>query len=86
MEQDLLEFPCRFPLKVMGANEADFAAHTRRLVSRHAARPPDDAVSTRPSRNGRYLSVTLSVQVDSRSQLDAIYRSLSGDPRVLMVL
>lgn len=81
-----LEFPCRFPVKVMGANEPDFQAHARALVEAHAGPLPDENVQSRESRNGRFLSITLHVHARSREQLDAIYRALTASDRVLMAL
>ncbi|MCC5860285.1 MAG: DUF493 domain-containing protein [Gammaproteobacteria bacterium] len=82
----LLEFPCDFPIKVMGANEPDFPSHARELVATHV----DDLVATdidsRVSRNGRFVAVTIRIRARSRAQLDAIYRSLSDSERVLMAL
>jgi putative lipoic acid-binding regulatory protein len=40
----------------------------------------------RDSRGGNYLSVTVTIRAESRAQLDAIYRDLTGDERVLMAL
>jgi putative lipoic acid-binding regulatory protein len=43
-------------------------------------------VEMRPSRQGRYLSVTCVVHATSRDQLDALYRELCDHPSVVMVL
>ncbi len=83
---ELLEFPCRFPVKVMGANDSDFREHARALVEAHAGPVPADRIESRTSRNGRFLSVTLHVQAQSREQLDAIYTALTSSSRVLMAL
>jgi putative lipoic acid-binding regulatory protein len=40
----------------------------------------------RPSSQGAYLSLTCVINATSREQLDALYRELSGDARVAMVL
>ena len=85
-DDTLLEFPCRFPIKVMGANEPDFANHAVTLVSSHVDDLVEDAVECRVSRNGRFVAVTIQIQARSKAQLDAIYRSLSASDRVLMAL
>ncbi len=56
------------------------------LVRRHAPDLRENAVAIRPSRNGRYLSVTVTVRAVSQEQLDAIYRELSSSEAVLMAL
>ena len=82
----LLEFPCDFPLKVMGANGADFAQAIAVVVQTHA---PDFDASTlemRSSKDGNYLSLTATVRAVSREQLDALYRALTSHPMVKIVL
>lgn len=84
--QSLIEYPCEFPIKVMGIASDDFAAIVCRVVSAHA--PDFDAASihTRASTSGKYLSVTCMVRAVSRDQLDDLYRDLSSHPAVAMVL
>lgn len=85
-DDSLLEFPCEFPIKVMGANEPDFLNHARQLVANHVDDLLAGDIESRVSRNGRFVAVTIRIQARSRSQLDAIYRSLSDSDRVLMAL
>ena len=40
----------------------------------------------RPSREGRYLSLTCTVRATSREQLDALYQGLCDHPAVVLVL
>lgn len=82
----LLEFPCDFPLKVMGATREGFAQAVVEVVLRHA--PDFDAarVEMRPSKAGNYLSVTCIVRATSKPQLDALYRELTAHPWVKIVL
>ncbi len=82
----LIEFPCDFPLKVMGHAAADFDALVRGIVGRHVARLAPDAVRATPSRQGKYVSLTVTVRAESQAQLDALYTELSAHERVLMVL
>lgn len=81
-----LQFPCSFPLKVMGHHTAGFEALVVALISDHAGEIPIDRVRSRVSSNGRYLSVTVTIEARSRAQLDAIYGALSGCSQVLLVL
>ena len=84
--ESLLEFPCDFPLKVMGAAGEGFAQAVIAVVLRHA--PDFDAASMemRPSRGGNYLSLTCTIRARSREQLDALYRELTAHPLVKIVL
>jgi uncharacterized protein len=84
--ETLLEFPCDFPLKVMGATRDGFAQAIVEVVLRHA--PDFDAaqVEMRPSKAGNYLSLTCTIRATSKPQLDALYRELTGHPWVKIVL
>lgn len=84
-EQSLLQFPCEFPIKVMG-EPPEFVELVRELIGHHLETPDDFQLSVRESRNARYLSVTVTITATSREQLDAIYRELSAHERVLMAL
>ncbi len=84
--ETLLEFPCDFPLKVMGATRDGFAQAIVEVVLRHA--PDFDAASVemRPSKAGNYLSITCTIRATSKSQLDALYRELTAHPWVKIAL
>ena len=85
-EGSLLDFPCDFPIKVMGRKAPGFAQAVTDIVRRHAPDFDPATVEMRPSRQGRYLSVTCVVRAVSREQLDALYRELCDHPSVVMVL
>jgi uncharacterized protein len=84
--QQLLTFPCSFPMKVMGRREDGFAQKVAEIVLRHAADFHPDTIEMRASKNGRYLSLTVTLNARSREQLDALYSELSKHPMVMMVL
>ncbi len=81
-----LVFPCEFPIKVMGRREDGFAQAVSGVVSRHAPDFDPATLEMRASRNGRYLSVTVTIVARSREQLDAIYGELTRHPMVIMAL
>ena len=82
----VLEFPCTFPIKIMGRTQDGFAQTVVEVVRRHA--PDFDAATLemRTSSAGNYLSVTATVNATSRDQLDDLYRELVAHPMVAMVL
>jgi len=84
--ETLLEFPCDFPLKVMGATRDGFAQAIVEVVLRHAPDFEAASVEMRPSKAGNYLSLTCTIRATSKPQLDALYRELSGHPWVKIVL
>ena len=85
-QESLIEYPCDFPLKVFGVAEQGFAQAIAAAVQQHA--PDFDAASIemRASSSAKYLSLTCTVRVTSRAQLDDLYRTLSSHPMVKMVL
>ena len=85
-EESLIEYPCRFPIKVMGVN-ADGFVHAVTEVARRFDPTFDAAtVEMRPSSGGKYLGVTVTITATSREQLDELYRTLSTHPMVKVVL
>jgi len=87
MEQNaLLAFPTPFPIKVMGRREAGFAQSVLEIVLRHAPDFDPASMEMRPSRKGKYLSLTCEIRATSRAQLDALYQELCDHPSVVMVL
>ncbi|MGB5063482.1 MAG: DUF493 domain-containing protein [Candidatus Competibacter sp.] len=85
-DESPLQFPCEFPIKIMGAGTPGFRGLVVELVRRHAADLDEARVQVRDSRTGRYQSVTVVVNARSRAQLDALYRELSDHPGIAMVL
>jgi putative lipoic acid-binding regulatory protein len=82
----LLQFPCDFPIKVMGVSDPQFRALVVERVRRHAPDLDEARVLVRDSRAGRYQSVTVTICARDRAQLDALYCDLSGHPQIKMVL
>ncbi|KPK38254.1 MAG: transcriptional regulator [Gammaproteobacteria bacterium SG8_47] len=85
-ERGVLEFPCEFPIKVMGRTSNEFEGLVLSLVGRHVESLDNNAVTSRPSREGHYTALTITITATSREQLDAIYRELSACEHVLMAL
>lgn len=83
---ELLEFPCDFPIKVMGETRDDFAQTIVEVVQQNAPDFDATGVEMRASSGGKYISLTCTVRATSREQLDNIYRSLTGHPFVKVVL
>ena len=85
-EETLMEFPCSFPIKMMGRDTPAFRRTVRELVEKHTGPVDDDAIQSSSSRNGRFVSVTITVSAESQEQLDNIYREVSAHEEVLMAL
>ena len=85
-EETLIEFPCNFPIKVMGETHDDFTLEITRTIQLHWPALDTHLIEMRGSSNGKYLSLTCLVYVTSKPQLDDIYRSLTAHPMVKVVL
>ena len=85
-ESTLLEFPCDYPIKVMGAAGGGLDAVVAQIVRRHAPDLSEGAIRTRASRNGNYVAVTVTIRARHKGQLDAIYRELTAHHQVLIAL
>lgn len=83
----LIDYPCLFPIKVMGANVDGFV-DTMVAVARQfdPSFEADTRIELRHSKGGNYLGVTLTVMATDREQLDNLYRALSGHPMVKVAL
>jgi putative lipoic acid-binding regulatory protein len=82
----LIEYPCDFPIKIMGAMQDAFAQTMVDVVSTYDAEFHAGKLEMRPSTKGNYLSLTVTVRATSREQLDNLYRALSSHPMVKIVL
>lgn len=82
----LIDFPCAFPIKVMGNNVPGFDAAMVAIALQFDAAFDPSRVERRPSKAGHYLGLTLTVQATSQAQLDELYRTLCTHPMVKVVL
>jgi uncharacterized protein len=85
-KKSLLKFPCDFTIKVFGLSTDEFETTVLMIVHKHVPNLSDRAIQSRPSENGKYRALTITVYVESQAQLDSIYRDLSSSPQVLMAL
>jgi hypothetical protein len=81
-----VNFPCVFPIKVMGANHDDFESLVVEIIRKHAPITTDGGITSRLSRGGRFISITVHINAEGQDQVDRIYQELSAHERVLMML
>jgi uncharacterized protein len=82
----LLEFPCDFPIKVMGAATDDFRSLALGIITRHFGQLAEGSIEERPSSGGKYLGITVTVRAESKAQIDAAYGELTSCRQVLVAL
>ena len=85
-DKPTIEFPCEFPVKAMGHASETLQLTVLEIVQRHAPEADHSALKSRPSSNGKYISITVTINAQSREQLDAIYMDLTACEQVLMAL
>ena len=83
---ELIEYPCDFPLKILGHTQAGFAQSILAVVKKHAPEFDGAKMEMKTSKRGKYLSLTCEIRATSREQLDGLYQELCDHPMVVMVL
>ena len=86
VQESLLEFPCKFPIKAMGRKEGGFEALVTKLILEHAEIYADEKTTVNASGGGNFISVTVTIEATSKAQLDCIYQSLTDCEQVLVAL
>ena len=84
--EQLLQFPCSFPIKAMGRDEPGFRDTVVDIIKKHAGNIDDNAVRVSSSSKGNFVSVTVTIKAESQSQLDKIYYELTDNKNVLVGL
>ena len=85
-QESLIEYPSRFPIKVMGAKVDGFVGEVTKIARRFDPTFDAATVELRDSSKGNYLGITITVTATSREQLDELYRALTSHPMVKVVL
>ncbi|AQZ94908.1 DUF493 family protein [Halopseudomonas phragmitis] len=85
-EAPRIEFPCQYPIKVIGEAGEGFTELVISIVERHAPGVDSTLVEVRDSKNGRFLSVRLEITATGPDQLQALHAELKATGRVHMVL
>ena len=83
---ELLTFPCEFSIKVMGLACDTFELAVLSIIKKHVSDLREDAIKTRPSKDGKYISLTITFTATSQAHIDAIYIELSASEHTLFTL
>jgi uncharacterized protein len=83
---ELFNFPCDFPIKVMGKSNPEFQDTMVELLRGFDSEFDASRVETRPSSGGNYTGLTCTIRAQNRAHLDDIYRALTSHPMVKVVL
>ena len=85
-EETLIEFPCEFPVKVMGAAIPEFHAAIEKIVKIHDPEYNPNETKQNISKTGKYVSLTMNIHAKNKPQLDAIYQDFTNHELVLWAL
>jgi uncharacterized protein len=84
--ESLIEYPSRFPIKVMGVKADGFVEAITVIAQQFDPAFDAASVELRDSKAGNYVGITITITATSREQLDELYRTLSTHPMVKVVL
>jgi len=85
-EESLIDFPCDFPVKVMGASIPEFHTCITKIAKKHDKDFIGDETKQKTSKTGKYVSLTLNIHAKNKAQLDSLYEDLTSHELVLWVL
>ncbi|MDP3562393.1 MAG: DUF493 domain-containing protein [Legionellaceae bacterium] len=84
--QTLMQFPCDFPLKIIGKNSDRFLTEIEQIVRKHFTIIDEVTIQNNLSQNGNYLAITATIRVYNQASLDGLYMELTKHPDIKMVL
>ena len=82
----LIEFPCHFPIKIMGNNTPKFLEEIREITLKHFPNIEHEKITHKPSKGNNYLAITVTVFAENQEMLDAFYQEITKHPDIKMVL
>ncbi len=85
-EESLIEFPCEFPVKVMGPALPEFHSAINKIATTHDSKFDENQTTQNVSKTGKYVSLTLNIHANDKSQLDALYKDFTDHELVLWAL
>ncbi len=81
-----IEFPCPYPVKILGSATVNFEVVVLNVVEQHVENFDRSTVSSRDSKKGSFRSVSLTITATGEQQLDALHKALMAIDQVKMVL
>lgn len=85
-KETLIQFPCDFPLKIIGSHTPDFIDEITAIILKHYPQTPADKITHKNSGQGNFVAITAIVFIQDQPGLDALYRELTSHPAIKMVL
>ena len=83
---EILTFPQLFPMKLVGLTTEYFPTLVTDIAREHFDDFDESTIEIEYSRTRKYMSVTITVNAQSRQQLDDMYRDCTSNPVIKVVL
>ncbi len=85
-EPPKIEFPCEYPIKVLGREREDFRSVVIEVFERHAPGFDTETIAVKASSKGTFTSITITITATGRDQLEALHQDLLSTGLVQMVI
>jgi putative lipoic acid-binding regulatory protein len=85
-EAPKIEFPCDYPIKVLGTSSDTFETVILEVFERHAPGFDQSSISAKASRKGTFISLTITITATGPEQLQALHQDLLATGHVKMVI
>ncbi|QFU76927.1 DUF493 domain-containing protein [Halioglobus maricola] len=85
-EPPKIEFPCDYPIKVLGRNSGEFRGLILEVFERHAPGFDEAAITVRDSAKGTFTAMTVTITATGEDQLRALHEDLMATGHVQMVI
>ncbi|MDP3268606.1 MAG: DUF493 domain-containing protein [Legionella sp.] len=82
----LMEFPCNFPVKIIGVNAQAFIDDIKTMVTKHFPDFSESEFTSQTSNQNKYVAITVTVPAKNQEMLDAFYQEVTKHPDIKMVL
>jgi uncharacterized protein len=85
-KEDLYKFPCQFPIKAIGHLDKNIEQQVFDIIKKHVPDLEKNSITLKPSKNKKYIAITITITATSKELLDAIYQDLSACKDIVMTL
>ncbi|MEC7459872.1 MAG: DUF493 domain-containing protein [Pseudomonadota bacterium] len=81
-----IEFPCLYPIKVIGRAVDTFRAQVLEAIERHTGAIDPNLIQLKPSKHSNYLSITVTIAATGEPQIQRIFSDLKEIESFKLVL
>ncbi|RLA47385.1 MAG: hypothetical protein DRR04_03175 [Gammaproteobacteria bacterium] len=85
-EPPKIEFPCDYPIKVLGRSSDAFESIIFEVFERHAPGFDQETLTVNASSKGTFTALTITITATGPDQLEALHQDLLATGHVKMVI